>query len=77
MAGTFDVLRANDLIFNYVVSNWLMGQSPPAFDILAWNADSTRLPAPCTPSTCGPCTAQNQLAKGELELPGQRLSLSR
>ena len=45
MAGTFDVLRANDLIFNYVVSNWLMGQDPPAFDILAWNADSTRMPA--------------------------------
>ena len=43
--GTFDVLRANDLIFNYVVSNWLMGQDPPAFDILAWNADSTRMPA--------------------------------
>ena len=45
MAGTFDILRANDLIFNYVVSNWLMGQPPPAFDILAWNADSTRMPA--------------------------------
>ena len=45
MAGTFDVLRANDLIFSYVASNWLMGKEPPAFDILAWNADSTRLPA--------------------------------
>ena len=45
MATTFDMLRANDLIFSYVVSNWLMGQQPPAFDILAWNADSTRLPA--------------------------------
>src|SRR5271155_1707534 len=45
MAGTFDILRANDLIFNYVVSNWLMGQDPPAFDILAWNGDSTRMPA--------------------------------
>ncbi len=44
MAGTFDVLRANDLIFSYVVANWLMGQDPPAFDILAWNADSTRMP---------------------------------
>ena len=45
MAGTFDILRANDLIFNYVVSNWLMGQDPPSFDILAWNSDSTRMPA--------------------------------
>ncbi len=45
MAGTFDLLRANDLIFGYVVSNWLMGKQPPAFDLLAWNADSTRMPA--------------------------------
>src|SRR5580698_10234423 len=45
MAGTFDLLCANDLIFNYVVSSWLMGQDPPAFDILAWNGDSTRMPA--------------------------------
>ena len=45
MAGTFDMLRANNLIFNYVVSNWLMGRDPPAFDILAWNADGTRMPA--------------------------------
>jgi polyhydroxyalkanoate synthase len=45
MGGTFDVLRPNDLIFNYVVSNWLMGKQPPAFDILAWNNDATRMPA--------------------------------
>ena len=45
MAGAFDMLRANDLIFSYVVSNWLMGQQPPAFDILAWNGDRTRMPA--------------------------------
>ena len=44
MAGAFDILRANDLIFSYVVSSWLMGKPPPAFDILAWNADSTRMP---------------------------------
>ena len=45
MATTFDLIRANDLIFSYVVSGWLMGQDPPAFDLLAWNADSTRMPA--------------------------------
>ncbi len=45
MAHTFDWMRANDLIWSYVVSNWYMGKKPPAFDILTWNADSTRMPA--------------------------------
>ncbi|HUA09133.1 MAG TPA: alpha/beta fold hydrolase [Candidatus Acidoferrales bacterium] len=45
MAHTFDWMRANDLIWSYVVSNWYMGKKPPAFDILAWNADATRMPA--------------------------------
>jgi polyhydroxyalkanoate synthase subunit PhaC len=76
MAGTFDVLRANDLIFNYVVSNWLMGQSPPAFDILAWNADSTRLPAAMHSFYLRALYAKNQLARGEMELAGQVLSLA-
>src|SRR5262249_25942364 len=76
MAGTFDVLRANDLIFNYVVSNWLMGQDPPAFDILAWNADSPRLPAAMHSFYLRALYAQNQLAKGEMELAGQVLSLA-
>jgi polyhydroxyalkanoate synthase subunit PhaC len=43
IASNFAWMRPNDLIFNYVVSNWLMGDDPPAFDILAWNADSTNL----------------------------------
>jgi polyhydroxyalkanoate synthase len=76
MAGTFDVLRANDLIFSYVASNWLMGQQPPAFDILAWNADSTRLPAAMHSFYLRSLYAQNQLAKGVMELAGQVLSLS-
>ena len=76
MAGTFDALRANDLIFNYVVSNWLMGKSPPAFDILAWNADSTRLPAAMHSFYLRTLYAHNQLAKGEMELSGQQLSLA-
>jgi polyhydroxyalkanoate synthase len=45
MAGTFDWMRANDLVWSYVVNNWFMGKRPPAFDILSWNADSTRMPA--------------------------------
>ena len=39
------LLRANDLVFRYVASNWLMGEDPPDFDLLAWNNDSTRMPA--------------------------------
>src|SRR3954463_12897123 len=44
LARTFAWMRPNDLVFNYVVNNWLMGNDPPAFDILAWNSDSARLP---------------------------------
>jgi polyhydroxyalkanoate synthase len=76
MAGTFDVLRANDLIFNYVVSNWLMGQDPPAFDILAWNADSTRMPAAMHAFYLRHFYLENRLASGTLEISGRSIDLS-
>jgi len=76
MAATFDALRANELIFSYVVSNWLMGQNPPPFDILAWNADSTRMPAAMHAFYLRSLYMHNQLARGQLELAGQQLSLS-
>jgi len=76
MAGAFDLLRANDLIFGYVVSGWLMGQQPPAFDLLAWNADSTRMPAAMHSFYLRCLYLRNELARGEMELAGQHLSLS-
>jgi polyhydroxyalkanoate synthase subunit PhaC len=76
MSGTFDMLRSNDLIFNYVVSNWLMGQDPPAFDILAWNGDSTRMPAAMHSFYLRSLYMRNELARGELELVGEELSLA-
>jgi polyhydroxyalkanoate synthase subunit PhaC len=75
MAFTFDLLRANDLIWSYVGSSWLMGDPPPAFDILAWNADSTRLPAAMHEFYLRYCYGENQLARGEMELAGTRLKL--
>ena len=76
MRKTFDYLRGNDLIWNYVVNNWLLGQDPPAFDLLTWNSDSTRMPADMHSFYLRSCYVENQLAKGEMELAGQRLDLS-
>ena len=77
MALTFDLLRANDLIWNYVASGWLMGEDPPAFDILAWNADSTRMPAAMHSFYLEHCYGENELARGEMELAGAPLQLDR
>lgn len=76
MAATFNALRPNDLIFNYVASNWLLGEQPKAFDILAWNSDTTRMPARMHTTYLRSMYVQNLLALGELELVGQRLDLA-
>ena len=73
MRSTFTLLRSNDLIWNYVVSNWLMGESPPAFDILSWNDDATRMPAALHSFLLRSCYQRNDFAEGRLSLDGERL----
>ena len=73
MAHTFDALRANDLIFQYVGNNWLLGNKPPAFDLLVWNKDSTRMPAKMHSQYLRSCYLRNEFARGEFEIDGQKL----
>src|SRR4029453_1291319 len=77
MQRSFNLLRTNDLIWNYAVSSWLMGEEPPAFDLLSWNSDSTRMPAEMHTFYLRSCYVENQLARGVMELAGQRLDLGR
>ncbi len=77
MRKTFDALRANDLIWNYVVSSWMLGEDPPAFDILTWNADSTRMPAAMHSFYLRSCYLKNRLAEGTMTLAGQLLDISK
>ncbi|MBB6379581.1 polyhydroxyalkanoate synthase [Pseudonocardia eucalypti] len=75
MKATFDALRPADLVWNYVVNNWLMGDEPAAFDLLAWNGDSTRMPAAMQLEYLRTCYVDNQLATGKMVLGGERLDL--
>ncbi len=75
MADTFNALRANDLIWSFFVSNYLMGKEPRPFDLLFWNADQTRMPKALHLAYLREFYRDNKLAKGELVLGGQRLDL--
>lgn len=77
MAQTFNLLRSRDLIWNYVVNNYLLGREPPVFDLLYWNADATRMPEAMHLFYLKECYLQNNLAEGRMVLGGEKLDLSR
>ncbi|MGO9740252.1 MAG: PHA/PHB synthase family protein [Roseiarcus sp.] len=75
MATAFNMLRPNDLIWSYWVNNYLEGKEPMAFDLLVWNADSTRMPAANHRFYLEHCYFQNNLAKGRMPIDGKYIDL--
>ena len=77
MAMAFNMLRSNDLIWSYVVSNYLKGKQPSAFDLLHWNSDATRMPAANHSFYLRNCYLENRLSSGKMVLDNTRLDLSK
>jgi polyhydroxyalkanoate synthase len=78
LAGAFSSLRANDLVWSYVVNNYLKGKQPPAFDLLYWNSDATNLPGPMYSYYLRNTYQDNKLAKPDaLRMCGVPVSLKR
>jgi polyhydroxyalkanoate synthase len=74
MADTFNYLRANDLVWSFFVNNYLLGKDPPAFDLLFWNSDQTRMPKALHLQYLRSFYAGNLFAEGELVLDGVKLN---
>ena len=77
MAGAFNMLRANDLIWSFVINNYLLGKQPMPFDLLYWNSDTTRMPEKLHLSYLRNCYKENALASGKMKLDGVKLDLSK
>ena len=77
MAMAFNMLRSNDLIWSYVVSNYLKGQAPSSFDLLHWNSDATRMPAANHSYYLRNCYLENRLSTGSMVLDNTLLDLSK
>lgn len=75
MGETFNFLRANDLVWSFVVNNYLMGRDPKPFDLLFWNADQTRMPKALHLFYLDNFYRHNRLGKGEMTMSGYRLNL--
>jgi polyhydroxyalkanoate synthase subunit PhaC len=77
MAMAFNMLRSNDLIWSYVISNYLKGQPPSSFDLLHWNSDATRMPAANHSYYLRNCYLENRLSTGSMVLDNTLLDLSK
>ena len=78
LGNTFSFLRPNDLVWNYVVENYLKGNSPPPFDLLYWNGDSTNLPGPMYCWYLRHTYLQNELINpGKLTVCGEKVDLGK
>ena len=78
LASTFSFLRPNDLVWNYVVGNYLKGETPPPFDLLYWNSDSTNLPGPMYAWYLRNTYFENNLVKpGKCTVCGEKLDLGK
>ena len=76
MASTFSFLRPNDLVWNYVVGNYLKGETPPPFDLLYWNSDSTNMPGPMYAWYLRNTYLENNLIKpGKAVVCGEKIDL--
>jgi polyhydroxyalkanoate synthase subunit PhaC len=75
MALAFNLLRSNDLIWPYVINNYLKGNAPRPFDLLYWNSDATRIPVASHSFYLRNCYLENKLAKGEMTLAGETIEL--
>ncbi|MFN7122512.1 MAG: PHA/PHB synthase family protein [Hydrogenophaga sp.] len=74
LATTFSFLRPNDLVWNYVVGNYLKGETPPPFDLLYWNSDSTNLPGPYYALYLRQMYLENNLIKpGKMTVCGEKI----
>jgi len=75
MATAFNLLRSNDLIWPYVINNYMRGKNPMAFDILFWNSDATRMPAANHSFYLRNCYLENNLSRKKMEIAGVTLDL--
>jgi polyhydroxyalkanoate synthase subunit PhaC len=76
MAGAFQLLRSNDLIWSYMVRSYLMGERAPMIDLMAWNADATRMPYRMHSEYLRRLFLNNDLAEGRFDVAGRPVALT-